>query len=108
MAGLGDIIARAQAAQGALREGGAPPEAGLPPEEEAAPVVDLESALSGVEAALEEMNPTDAEEARTHLNAIREIASRAEPAAEPEAAPDVAGGEGEGVPPAGPDMGMLP
>ena len=106
MAGLGDMMARAQAAEGMMRDaGGAGPE-GLPPEEEAAaPPMDLEGALSGVEAALEEMNPSDAEEARTHINAIREIAARAEPAAEEEAMPPAA--EPEAVSPAGPDMGAM-
>lgn len=81
MAGMGDMMARAQAAQGMMREGAGmgeelPPEAMMPEEEMApeAPVMDLESALAGVEAAIEGEAPEKAEEIRTHLNAIREIA----------------------------------
>ena len=99
MAGLGDMLARAQADQGMMRGGeeGAPPEMGM--EEELAPEaapVDIEGALGGVEAAIEAWNPQDAEEARTHVNAIREIAARASEAGEPE--PEMPAEEG-GMPP---------
>lgn len=99
---LGDMMARSQAAQGMIRGGaeggeGLPPEAGLPEEaglEAAPPAVDLESALAGVEAAIEGEAPEKAEEIRTHLNAIREIAA--------------GGAEGEGGPPEPPLLGEGP
>jgi hypothetical protein len=103
MAGMGDMMARAQAAQGMMREGAGmgeelPPEA-MMPEEAApeAPAMDLESALAGVEAAIEGEAPEKAEEIRTHLNAIREIAGGGG-----EVAPEEAGLEelAEGAPPA--------
>ena len=105
MAGLGDMMARAQAAGGMMREGGGelPPEAGLEEELGAPPAADLEGSLAGVEAALEGLDPTDAEEARTHVNAIREIASRAE---SPEMPEEPVAPEGE-LPPAGAE-GMMP
>jgi hypothetical protein len=43
----------------------------------APPAADLDSALGGIEASLEGMPPEAAEEIRTHLNAIREIAAQA-------------------------------
>lgn len=73
-------------------EGGAvsPMEAEAPP--------DIEGALAGVEAALGEMPPEQAEEVRVHLNAIRDIvAGGVAPPAE-EVAPE--------VPAPGPESGM--
>ena len=100
MAGLGDMLARAQAAQGMMRggeEGAPPPEMGMEEELGAAPpAVDIEGALGGVEAAIEAWAPPDAEEARTHVNAIREIAARAAEAGTPE--PEMPAEEG-GMPP---------
>lgn len=88
----------------ALLGGGASPEPmpdeGAPmPEEGGAP--DLDTALAGVEGALEGMPPEAAEEIRTHLNAIREIAAQgggAPPAAMPMDAGPMAG---EAPPPVG-------
>jgi len=74
----------------ALLGGGAPgelpPDEGAPPDpalegeepmpEELPGPPDLDTALAGVEGALEGMSPEAAEEIRTHLNAIREIAAR--------------------------------
>jgi hypothetical protein len=74
-----------------------PPEAGMegaPPEP-----MDLESALGGVETALEGLAPEAAEEIRTHLNAIREIAATGGGAPPLEEMPPM-----EGAPPA-PDGG---
>ena len=48
-----------------------------------AEAMDLETALAGVDAALEGMGESTAKEIRTHLEAIRDIASR-EPGANPE------------------------
>lgn len=90
MAGMGDMMARAQAAQGMMR-GGAEEGAGMPPEElmaeeaSAPPAMDLEGALAGVEAAIEGEAPEKAEEIRVHLNAIREIAGGGGEEAPPEA-----------------------
>jgi len=82
-------------------EGAMPPEGEMPPEAgmEAPPEpVDLESALGGVETALEGLAPEAAEEIRTHLNAIREIAATGA-GAPPEEMPPM-----EGAPPT-PDGG---
>ena len=80
---LSDMLARAQAAQGIMGAGGPPSdlgvETGAPPEEGLegeAPAMDLESALAGVEGAIIGLDPAAAEEVRTHLNAIREIAGQ--------------------------------
>ena len=86
--GMSDMLARAQAAQSMMKPDGGPSpdaEAGLPPDAAGleAPPVDLEGALSSVESATETMNPDDAEEIRTHVNAIREIAARSEEGQEP-------------------------
>ena len=83
-------------------EGAMPPEGEMPPEagpEVAPEPVDLESALGGVETALEGLAPEAAEEIRTHLNAIREIAATGAGAPPPEEMPPM-----EGAPPA-PDGG---
>ena len=66
-------------------EGAMPPQVEMPMEEpmpmpgeeemEAPQPPDLETALGGVETALEGLAPEAAEEIRTHLNAIREIAA---------------------------------
>ena len=82
--GLSDMLARAQAAQGMVGGGGggagAPADMGMPSPDEAAPPQppDLESALAGVESAVEGMDPKMGDEIRTHLNAIREIASQSD------------------------------
>ncbi len=74
---------------------------GAPPEP-----ADLDTALGGVEAALEGLVPEAAEEIRTHLNAIREIAAKTgmeqqvpaeEPAPAPEAPPQPDGGAAAGM-----------
>lgn len=86
--------------------GGGGEEAPLPPEEagmggddaalagEEAGAMDLESALAGVDAAIDGMDEATAREIRTHLEAIRDIASR-EPAAEQEPAPEAGATESE-------------
>ena len=104
---LSDSFARSQAAQSMIGGMGGAPEEMIPPEmagEEMAapPAPDLESSLAGVEAAIEGMEPTQAEEIRTHLNAIREVAAREgaeapEEALAEEAAMDV--GPDAGIPP---------
>lgn len=98
MANMRDLLSRAEAAGGMMRGGGGempPPEAELPPEEEEMappqPGQDLDGALIQVEAALETLDPKKAEEARTHLNAIREIASGAGGGEEEEPLPDELG-----------------
>lgn len=99
-----DMMARAQAAGGMLGQGEPPPPpmpeaGGMPPEAEGAPpAMDLEGALAGVEAALEGMPPEMAEEARSHVNAIREIASK-------DVGPAMAA---EAEPPPGPEGGAEP
>lgn len=103
-----DELARSAAAAG-MKGGGAGPAMDdapvepMPGEEElgipAAP--DLEGALAGVEEALAGMDPGIAEEARTHLNAIRELAaSDVGPSEElpPEGAPEEALESGGGMP----------
>jgi len=72
--GLGDLAAML----GGGPPGEVPMEEGLPPEGEGAPPAepDLDTALGGVEAALGGIPEEAAEEIRTHLNAIREIAAR--------------------------------
>ena len=80
MAGLGDLLARSQAAGGMMRES-QPPEPSMteegaelpeaPAEEDA-----LEGALAQVDAAVEGMDAGIAEEIRGHLNAIRDLASK--------------------------------
>lgn len=74
---------------------------GMPPEP-----MDLESSLAGVEGALEGLAPEAAEEIRTHLNAIREIAAQAgtqqqappeEAPPSPEAPPQPDGGAAAGM-----------
>lgn len=101
MAKLSDLLARQNAAGGMMRETEAP-EPGLAPEEgipeaPAAPAGGgVEDALAMLETALEGMDPKMAEEIRTHVNAIREIASQdvgpamaeQEPPAEEGAAPE--------------------
>lgn len=89
----------------ALLGGGASPEpmpdegAPMPPDAGGAP--DLDTALAGVEGALEGMPPEAAEEIRTHLNAIREIAAQGG-GAPPEAMPmDPGAMAGEAPPPVG-------
>ena len=94
--------------------GGAPP-GGEEPMPEEMPVdemggmppgpADLDTALGGVEGALEGMPPEAAEEIRTHLNAIREIAAKAgtqqappeEAQPTPEAPPQPDGGAAAGM-----------
>lgn len=75
-------------------DAGAPPaEGGMPGEEGGAPQPpDLDTALGGVESALDGIPPEAAEEIRVHLNAIREIASR--------------GGQEQGEAPSGPEVDM--
>lgn len=111
--GLKDLLARAQAASGGLRGGGAPPGGDMmPPEEmpmddpmagagappgEAPPEMgepgNLDTALAGIEAAIETLPPEAQEEIRNHINAIRDIA---------------AGGEAEEEPPMDPAMPEAP
>lgn len=85
--------------------GGGGGEAPMPPEEagvggddaalagEEAGAMDLETALAGVDAAIEGMGESIAKEIRTHLEAIRDIASR-----EPEGAGEPAPADAEAVP----------
>ena len=86
--GMGGLAAMLQGAGGAAPEEApmeeAPPEegGGPPPMEEAGPP-DLDTALGGVEGALEGMPPEVAEEIRVHLNAIRELAAQGAPPMEP-------------------------
>lgn len=94
---LGDMLARAQAAQGMVGAGGGglPPEMGMegapmPEEEMAVETPDIEGALAGVEAALVGMEPGVTEEVMTHVNAIRELV-----------AGDIGAVEEEGIPPEG-------
>lgn len=108
MAGLGDMMSRAQAAQGMMRGGAEegmelPPEE-MMPEEAAPPAMDLDSALASVEAAIEGIAPEKAEEVRVHLNAVREIAGGGGEEAPPEAgleelAAEAPPAEGGDVPP---------
>lgn len=84
MANLSDLLARQSAAGGMMREApnpeaGAPPEAGLPEEmamPETEPGAEVENALGMLEAAIQAMDPALQEEIRTHVNAIREIATQ--------------------------------
>ena len=102
-------------------EGGMPPEAGAPPmpeemggemppppmpEEEAG--MDLDSAMAGMESVLAGLPEDAAKEARTHMEAIRDIVSSAGAGpkppedAETPAGPELSGG----LPPEAPDAGM--
>lgn len=59
----------------------APPDAGAPPPggpEGAPEAPDIDSALSGIEAAIQGYSEDSAREIRTHLEAIKDIASREE------------------------------
>lgn len=89
MAGLNDLAARSMAANSAMGGGQIDPSMVAPEEMDApeAPEMDIEGALAGVEAALETVSPEAAEQAREHINAIREIVT-AQPS----------GGEGEEMP----------
>lgn len=84
--GLSDLLARGRAAEGMMRDGGG---AGQPPvdlgaattepmPDQAPPAggADVDGLISQLDAALDGMDPQMAEEARTHLNAIREITSK--------------------------------
>ena len=78
---LSDMMARGAAAESMMGAGptGMPPvepamDEGMVPEEMGAP--DIESALAGVEAALDGKDPAIAEEARSHVNAIRELCAQ--------------------------------
>jgi len=99
--------ARSRAAQAGLESlmGGAemPPEmteGALPggeiPGAEGAPGEDLEGALGAVEASIAQAPPEIGEEARSHIAALRELASKVE-AVSPEEAPP-GGPEGAGPP----------
>ena len=85
--GMGGIAALLQGAGGGAPEEApmeeAPPEEGGGPPMEAAGPPDLDTALGGVEGALEGMPPEVAEEIRVHLNAIRELAAQGAPPMEP-------------------------
>lgn len=95
--------ARAAAAKGILGEvGDVPPELGVDlPAPDAGAGGDPESALLALEGALEGLDPSVAEEARQHVNAIREILAR-DPAAAEAAAPEQAAAPVSGeLPPQG-------
>lgn len=90
-------------------------EAPLPEEGEMAPPaseqgIDLESALAGVEAALSGLSEDVAQEVRTHLEAIRDIASRepgmAESANETDIREELPPAPESTQPPEAPDGGM--
>ena len=99
-----DLLARADAANAGLRE--APLEDSELPavlEEGTPKAPDLETAIAGVESAVEGMDLDKAEKIRTHLNAIRDIAMEGEEKGVPEASPEAVlpGGErpeGVGIP----------
>ncbi len=121
---------RKSAAQSILEQmgagGGAMPEEGLPsmgeeeaplPDEAAGMVppasdqgMDLESALAGVEAALPGLPEDAAKEIRTHLEAIRDIASRepgmADSANETDIQDDMPPPPDSTMPPEAPDSGL--
>jgi len=81
--------------------------AGPPPMEESeAPEAGVESALAAVDAALESLPPEMAEEARLHVEAIREIAASQPKEEAPEAgeAPPPGGLEAPGAELAGPPV----
>lgn len=89
------------AALDAPMPGGMPPMdpsmmGGMPPPEAQAPGGDVEGAFATIESSLEGAPPEKAEEARVHINALREILGT-------EAAPPP-----EEEPPAGPDEGIPP
>jgi len=107
MAGLKDLLARAQAATGGMRGGGGMPppppgedpamaeeppmpmdemtadEGAMPPMPEEMGPGDLDSVLAGIEPAIADLSPEAQEEIRSHINAIRDIAAGGEEAAEP-------------------------
>lgn len=90
MAGLGDLMARSQAAGGMMGAGGGEPAmdpsmmgAPAPEMEPAAESPDIESGLSIIEAFAESTDPATGDQLREHVNAIREIASNAAPMEEP-------------------------
>ena len=101
-----DELARSAAAAGMGGGGASPamdeaPVEPMPGEEELAmpEAPDLEGALAGVEEALAGMDPGIAEEARTHINAIRELAASDVGSPEPEEGPgEEALEEGAGMP----------
>lgn len=80
---LASLLGGAMPGEMPAEEGALPPQAPMPGEEgmpgegemEPPQPPDLETALGGVETALEGLPPESAEEIRTHLNAIREIAA---------------------------------
>lgn len=126
MAAYGDMLLRSEAAGKMKRKGGPPPpppeelelppeamegeEGGMPPVPPGAEMMppedgggegdEIEVALAGVESALGGLPPEAQEEARMHLNAIRELASGGAPP--PEELP----AEGE-MPAPGPETGGL-
>jgi hypothetical protein len=109
MAGFDPMAARSAAA-GQMMGGGMPPGDAMPaPEEPLASSLenpagdDVESAIADLEAAVQQLDPQQADEIRQHLNAIREIASSGEEKAvgnEP-TAEELAGSEPMAPPPAG-------
>ncbi len=87
MPGLGDLLARSQAAGGMA--GGMPGEPAMspdmlpPPEEEPqAESQDIESGLSIIEAFAESVDPATGDQIREAVNQIRELASNAAPVEE--------------------------
>lgn len=85
--------------EGEMGMEGMPPEAGAD-----AGGTDIEMALAGVDAALQGMPPQDAEEVRTHMNAIREIVARGASSGAPPMEPQPAPGAGMGMP----ESGVIP
>lgn len=79
-AAAGPVEGLAEGAEG-LPPGG--PEEAPPPPDDGGGAVDLDSALAGVEAALQGMPEDAAREIRTHLEAIKDIASQTQGAMQP-------------------------
>ena len=86
------------------------PEDGMAPPAESDQGMDMESALAGVESALVGLSEDTAKEIRTHLEAIRDIASRepgmAEAANETDIREEMPPPPDSTTPPESPDMGM--
>ena len=106
MPGLGDLMARSQAAQGMMSPGGdaIDPSAVMPePTAEGEPqegAPDIEAGASIIEAAADQMDPSAGDQVREHLNAIREIAANAAPSQVPEMPAEPPADDGAPKPPA--------